>query len=126
MTDQKQKPAPLQEWQRDAIRAEPRGFMRDVIRDAYHGISQSASLIPERQRSEEDTPRPPSGGTVEIKAPPGINYVDQLCDAADRNDRIAALRAKVENDWIEFQLEQAKGPRIETEYDPFSRQRMDD
>jgi hypothetical protein len=26
MTDQKQKPAPLQQWQLDAIAAEPRGF----------------------------------------------------------------------------------------------------
>jgi len=86
-----QKPAQLQEWQRDAIRAEPPGFMRDLI--TFRG-SQSQSLIPDRQRSNEK-PRPASGGTVEITAPPGIKYVDQLCDAADAADRRARVREKL-------------------------------
>jgi hypothetical protein len=119
MTDKK--PAPLQEWQRDAIAAEPRGFMEDIIQ-ASRQRSESASLIPDRQRSEEK-PRPPSGGTVPIQPPPGLRWIDAQCDAQDKRDRAMALRQRIESAWIESHFD--KGPRIESEYEPFSRQRMD-
>jgi len=119
MKDEKQKP--LQEWQRDLVANEPKGFMQDIIQ-ASRQRSQSASLLPDRLRSE-DKPRAPSGGTVPIESPPGLQYVDRLCEAAARNDRLAALKVKVETDWL-FQLEQTKGPRIESEFNPFDRENM--
>ena len=108
MTDKK--PA-LQEWQRDAIAAEPNGFMQDIIQ-ASRQRSQSASLLPPRQRSEEK-PRSPSGGTTEIKPPPGIDLIDKMCIEQDRLDRAAALRqqlelAQTESAWAEFQIEATK------------------
>jgi hypothetical protein len=121
MTDKK--PVPLQEWQQDAIRNEPVGFMADIIQ-ASRGRSQSASLLPDRQRSKE-TPRAVSGGTIERKPPPGINYIDRMCEAASHSDRMAALKVKVETQWLEFLMEQAKGPRIEHDYEPFDRENME-
>jgi hypothetical protein len=63
-----------------------------------------------------------SGGTVEIKPPPGIDHIDRLCEAAARNDRLAAIKQRIENDWIEAHFD--KGPRIETEYNPFDRDNL--
>jgi len=94
MSDQKQKTAPLQEWQRDAIRTEPPGFMRDVVQDA-RARPQSASMLPDRLRSQ-DRPRPPSGGTVPIASPPGIKIIDQMCEAQDSADRAARIRQKID------------------------------
>jgi hypothetical protein len=116
----KPKPAPLQEWQRDAIAAEPRGFMQDIIQASRHR-SNSASLLPDRQRSEEK-PRPASGGTAPIQPVPGISHIDRICEAQDRADRAAAIRQRIENDWIESHFD--KGPRIETEWNPFDRENM--
>jgi hypothetical protein len=73
--------------------------MRGAIADARRGISQSASMIPDHQRADE-SPRAPSGGTVPIEQPPGVNYVDQLCDAQDRIDRAALIKRKMEAEWV--------------------------
>jgi hypothetical protein len=126
MTDKK--PAPLQEWQRDAIAAEPRGFMQDIIQ-ASRLRSQSASFIPDRQRSKE-TPRPPSGGSVPLKPVDGINAMDRIAEAFARRDRADAMReridtVRVETQWREFLMEQAKGPRVEHDYEPFDRENME-
>jgi hypothetical protein len=94
--------------------------MREVV--ANRNIPHSASMMPDRQRAAEEPPRAPSGGTVPIASPPGVNYVDALCDAADRRDRIAAIRAAQEAAWIESHFE--KPPRIETDYEPFSAENM--
>jgi hypothetical protein len=115
----------LQEWQLDAMRAVPDSLIRDIVGDARRGISTSASMIPDKRA--DGTPRAPSGGTTEIKPPPGVNYVDALCDAQDRRDRLAAIRQAAENAEIERRLDrkdhsyQAHG----VEYNPFSKQMMD-
>ena len=80
-------------------------------------------MIPDRQRSEEK-PRAVSGGTTPIQPPPGLRWIDAQCDAQDKRDRAMALRQKIESNWIEFQVDQAKGPRIETEYNPFENKRL--
>ena len=59
-----------------------------------------------------------------VQPPSGIDYIDQMCDAQDRADRAAAIRQRIENDWIESHFE--KGPRIEVEYNPFENSRIRD
>jgi hypothetical protein len=112
----------LPEWAVDAERAVPTSLIRDVVSDAYRGISQSASMLPPHMRSE-DKPRPASGGTVPIQPPPGINYIDQMCEAQSRADRLAAIKQRIEHAWIEAHFD--NGPRIETEYNPFARENME-
>jgi len=120
MTDQKPRHVP--EWMQDAIRAEPRGFMDDVIRTSRLR-SNSASLIPDKQRSE-DKPRPVSGGSTELKPVPGIDHMDRIAAGFAHQDKMQAVKVKVETDWLEFQLEQAKESAIETDYSPFDRENM--
>jgi hypothetical protein len=84
--------------------------MRGAVADSRRGISNSASMIPDQQRAAEEQ-RPASGGTVEVKPPPGINYVDALCDVADRRDRAAAVREKLETEWALSRLETRKAPQ---------------
>jgi hypothetical protein len=57
-----------------------------------------------------------------MKAPPGIETIDRMVAAQDRIDRLAALRQRVETDWIEAHFE--RGPRIESEYNPFDKNRL--
>ena len=91
--------------------------MADIIQ-ASRLRSHSASLIPDRQRSEEK-PRAVSGGSVPIQPPPGIADIDRLCDAADRADRAAAARVRMEA------LMSDKTPhRAKFEYDPYDRARL--
>jgi len=122
MTEQK-KPAAPPEWVRDAVAAEPKGFMADIIQ-ASRQRSNSASLIPDRMRSD-DKPRPVSGGTTELKGVPGIDAMDRIAAGFAYQDRMAALKVKVETDWLEYQLEQAKGAHVEHEYDPFDREHLE-
>jgi hypothetical protein len=113
-----------QEWELEAERAAPTSLIRDIVSDAYRGISQSASLIPPRQRSE-NRPRPASGGPAgEVKPPPGIEHIDRLCDEADRRARAVAVQQKMELEWIEELLERRNPNKAKFEYDPFSRSRM--
>jgi hypothetical protein len=98
--------------------------MRDVISDSRHGIPTSASMIPDRARSDEK-PRPASGGTTEVKPPLGIDHIDRMCQAQDRVDKLAAMKVKLETDWLEFELGRSREPRIEHEYDPMSRENLD-
>ena len=96
--------------------------MEDIIR-ASRQRSQSASLIPDRQRSKE-RPRVPSGGTIERKPPPGINYIDRMCEAQDRVDRAAATRVRVETALVEAIMNDKISNKIKSDYNPFSRERM--
>jgi len=122
MTTEK-KPAPLEEWQRDAIAAEPRGFMQDIIQ-ASRQRSQSASLIPDRQRVEEK-PRPPDGGgTVPIEPAPGIAHLDRIAESFARADRAAAARVRIDNELAEAMMKNKAQNKAKTEYDPA--QRFDD
>jgi hypothetical protein len=98
MSNEKPKPA-LPEWMHDAIRAEPPGFMQDLVQ-ASRQRSNSASMIPPARRSE-DAPRPASGGTAPLREPAGLRWVDAQLDAADRDARAAAIRQRVETQLIE-------------------------
>jgi hypothetical protein len=69
--------------------------MADIVNDAYRsnpvtGGGSQASKPVERGTGWQ-TPRP-------LASPPGINYVDALCDAQDAKDRaekIAELQARI-------------------------------
>jgi hypothetical protein len=95
----KQKSAPLPEWVRDAIAAEPPGFMQDIVQ-ASRLRSNSASMIPQAHRSE-NVPRPASAATAPIRPPQGIDIIDRMCIEQDRADRAAAIRQRVETRLIE-------------------------
>src|SRR6516165_5538567 len=93
-----------QEWEIEAERAAPTSLIRDIVSDAYRGILQSASMIPDRLRSE-DKPRPASGGTGPVQPPPGLRWVDQQLDAADRRDRAVRVQQEMELAEIERRLD---------------------
>ena len=104
------------------IVAEPRGFMQDIVQ-ASRLRSQSASMIPDRQRED-----PPTKGTgwadaVPLKPPPGIEIVDRLCIEQDKRDRAAANRVRIETELAEAMMRNT-GPRVETEWDPFDREHL--
>ena len=94
----------IQAYQVRAMQAVPDQLVRDIVSDAYKGISQSASMLPPAPRGPT---RPRTNGWVDpapVTAPSGINYVDQLCEAQSRADRITALRQRIKNAWIEHQI----------------------
>ena len=121
MTDQRQKPAPLQEWQQDMIRAVPDSLVRDLVSDFRRGPSVRSSLASSVQ---SEKPRAPSSGTTEVKPPPGINYIDQMCEAQDRIDRAAAARVRVETELMEAMMNEKTLRRVKSDYNPYSRERM--
>src|SRR5262249_39065659 len=93
----------LQEWQLDAIRNEPKGFMQDIIAAARQR-SYNTSLIPDRQRSGDGPRAPSGGGTAPISSPPGITHIDRLCDAAARRDRLARIQQELDAAEIEKRM----------------------
>jgi hypothetical protein len=99
---------PRQEWQRDMERATPTSLVRSIADDFRRGPAGPSSIAGARSVNE---PRVPSGGTVEVRPPPGINYIDQMCDHADRQEKIAAIRQRIENEWIEAKLDRSKPNR---------------
>jgi hypothetical protein len=120
MTKQKQKPVPLQEWQQDVIRAVPNSLLRDIVADSRRGPTAPSSLA----RPVQSEPRQAGGGTAALKPPPGIDHIDRIGQAFAHNDKMAALKVKVETQWLEFHLEQAKRPLVESEYEPFDSENM--
>jgi len=111
----------IEPYQVRATQAVGDRLVADLVADARRGISQSASLLPPSRE-----PAKP-GGTGWVEAPPikcpDTRWIDAQLDAADRRDRAAAIRQRIENDWIESHFED-KGPRIETEYNPFDAKNM--
>lgn len=93
--------------------------MKSIVTNAH--IPTSASMIPDRQRAAE-TPRAPSGGTAPLTQA-YIREVDAVAEGFARADRIAAIRQAVENAHIESHFE--KGPRIEHDYNPISREQLE-
>jgi hypothetical protein len=115
------KPEPLQEWQRDAIAAEPKGFMQDII--AFRR-SQSTSMLPDRPRSSEP-PAPRGSGWQDAVPLKGVDtrWVDAQLDAQDRIDRANAIRERIqriESEWIEAKLERRNPYQAKISYEPFS------
>jgi hypothetical protein len=85
-------------------------LMRDIVADAYRGISQSASMIP----PSREPAKPKGTGWVEA-APlkgPDTRWCDRQMDAQDKCDRMQRLRQQAESAWIEAHF--YKGPRIES------------
>ena len=57
-----------------------------------------------------------------MKPPPGIDIIDRMCAEQDRANRAAAIRQKVENEWIESHFR--RDPyKAATEYNPFDKKR---
>jgi hypothetical protein len=107
----------LQPYQVRANRAVSDQLIRQIVADSRRGPTAPSSLA----SSVQSTPRPASGGSVPIQPPPGIKYVDQLCDAADRRDRAVAIQQKIETEWIEQLLERKNPYKAKTGYDPQQR-----
>src|SRR5215469_15317228 len=66
-------------------------LIKDIVADARRGISQSASMIPDRQRSSAEAQQ--GNGWVEpapLKPPAGIEHIDRLVAQQDRADCAAA------------------------------------
>ena len=57
-----------------------------------------------------------------VNPPSGIDYIDRMCAEQSRADRAAAIRQRMEAEWIDFTLK--KGPRIESEYNPLDNARL--
>jgi hypothetical protein len=96
--------------------------MSGVLADSRNGISTSASLVPAaRRRSEEEKPRTPSGGTVPIQQPPGIDIIDRMCLEQDRADRAAAVRVRIETEMVEAAMNDKTSRKANTAYDPLRR-----
>jgi hypothetical protein len=112
----------IQPYQVRAANAVGDRLVAELVADARKGISQSASMVP----PSREPAKPRGNGWVEASPlkPPDTRWVDAQCDAQDKRDRAMALRQKIKSDWIEFQIEQAKSSRIETEYNPFDRSNM--
>jgi hypothetical protein len=115
----------LEPYQVRATQAVGDRLVRDIVADARRGLSQSASMIPDRQRSEPS----PTGnnGWVEpapLSSPPGISTIDAMCEAQDRADRAAVVRVRIETELVEELMSNKIQNKATTEYNPFSRQRM--
>jgi hypothetical protein len=64
--------------------------MADAIGDAYRGISQSASMVPDSAR-EAEAPRAPGAGSVPLGPPPGVEHVDAIAAAFEQRERLEDL-----------------------------------
>jgi hypothetical protein len=97
-------------------------LVRDLVNDFRRPISQSASPIPP---AREKSVRPKGSGWQDaqpVSQPPGINIIDKMCDEQDRAAKIASIRQRAENAWIESHFD--KKPRVQSDYNPFDRRRL--
>ena len=111
----------IQPYQVRATQAVNDRLMADIVADARRGISQSASMIPPSR-----APAKPKGSgwqdAAPLQQPPGIDHIDRMCEAQSRADHVAALRQRVENEWIESHFN--KKPLVQTDYNPFDKKRL--
>jgi hypothetical protein len=119
-TEREAKLRGLQPFQVRANRAVSDQLMRDIVNDSRGGVTQRSSLA----RLPRSEPRAPSGGTVEVKPPPGIDYIDRMCEAQSRTERAAAIRQRIENEWIEALMGNKTPHKAATEYNPFDKKRL--
>jgi len=63
-------------------------LMRDIVKDLGHGPARLPSVHPDAQ-----APRAEAAHPVPLKPPAGIDLIDRMCLAADKQDRIAKLEA---------------------------------
>jgi hypothetical protein len=110
-----------QPWELEAERAAPTSLIRDLVADAYRGISQTASMIPQSKRANEP-PRAPVSAEVPIGPPSGVNYCDAIAESFARRDLAVTHQQRMELEWIEGLLADRKNPRrVRMEYDPLKR-----
>jgi hypothetical protein len=95
--------------------------MREVVANRH--IPQTTSMMPDKRASEEARP-PDGGGTASVTQPPGLRWVDQLCDDADRRDRAEATRVRVNTELAEAVFNSKGAQGVRSSYEPFSRERM--
>jgi hypothetical protein len=110
-------------WELEAERAAPTNLIRDLVADSRRGISQSASMIPDRLRSSEP-PRARSSSETPIAPPLGVDHCDRIAEAFARRDLAVTMQQKLEIEWIEKLLERKNANKTTYEYDPYSRARM--
>jgi len=113
----------IEPYQVRATQAVGDQLVRDLVADAYRGISTSASMIiPSRSSQPPATKGNGWRDAVPLK-PIDTRYIDAQLDAAAHADRVAAVRQRVENAWIESHFED-KGPRIESDWNPIDRKNL--
>jgi hypothetical protein len=88
------------DWVRRSRKVVDDQLMRDIVGDARRGdIHARASVIPQPKASQQtETPTDRSGWQEQrpLRPPEGINYIDELCDQADAQDRAQRIRQLVE------------------------------
>jgi hypothetical protein len=111
----------IQPFQVRAANAVNDRLMADIVADARRGISESASMIP----PSREPVKPKGTGWVDaapLKAP-DTRWVDAQIDAQDQRDQAAAIKQRIENEWIEH-LMSNETSRVASEFNPFDRQNM--
>jgi hypothetical protein len=106
----------IQPYQVRAANAVGDRLVRDIVADAYKGISASASMVP----PSREPAKPRGNGWVEASPlkPPDVRWCDRQMDAQDKLDRAALLRQRAENDWVEGLLERRNPYKAKIGYDP--------
>jgi hypothetical protein len=88
-------------WMLDAAEAVGTSVISDLVADSRRDSVSSAPNPVTRTVGQAPEAREGSGGrgwanATPLEPPPGVNYVDALCDAADRADRADRLRQEME------------------------------
>jgi hypothetical protein len=72
----------------EMARAVPDRLMRDIVRDSWKGVARSTSVIPQQPVQKGtgwvDAPK--------LKPPPGVELIDRMCAAEDRQWRAERAR----------------------------------
>jgi hypothetical protein len=79
----------LPEWQLDAAEAVPTGVIDDLVADSRRSWFVSAPPAEPVRGTGWSEPAP-------LKPPDGINYIDAMCEAQDRQDKLDRLQAEME------------------------------
>jgi hypothetical protein len=109
----------LQPYQVRATQAVGDRLVKDLVSDAYRGISQTASMIPDSAR----TPAPPTktgDGWVEARPLVPARGLWATETEEEKQARIARLQ-DAENREIERRVSREKPYKAKTEYDPLKR-----
>src|SRR5262249_39303966 len=61
-------------------------LMREIVRDLGHGPARLPSVHPDAQ-----APRAVGSMETPLRQPAGIEHIDRMCAAADKQDRIAKI-----------------------------------
>jgi hypothetical protein len=102
------------------LKATPDSLMRDLMADARRGISNSASMIPDRERKQ---PTARGTGWVEppkVRPPDNIELIDAMCGdpkaLREKAEKLAKINMQAYEDQRRFEQEQRRRDR---ELDPY-------